>query len=86
MDFDVILVGAGPGGIYCAYELSRLAPQLNIAVFEAGHPLPGAAAPAGEPCGGCRPAGRRYAAAGGKPRPGGPPPRHGPGQRYRAGG
>ena len=39
MDFDVILVGAGPGGIYCAYELSRLAPQLSIAVFEAGHPL-----------------------------------------------
>ena len=39
MDFDVILIGAGPGGIYCAYELSRLAPQLRVAVFETGHPL-----------------------------------------------
>lgn len=39
MDFDVILIGAGPGGIYCAYELSRLVPQLRIAVFESGHPL-----------------------------------------------
>ena len=39
MDFDVIIIGAGPGGIYCAYELTRLAPQLRIAVFESGHPL-----------------------------------------------
>ena len=39
MDFDVILIGAGPGGIYCAYELTKLAPQLKVAMFEAGHPL-----------------------------------------------
>ena len=37
--FDVIIVGAGPGGIFTAYELSKLRPELDIAVFEAGNPL-----------------------------------------------
>ncbi|MBO4385085.1 MAG: FAD-dependent oxidoreductase [Clostridia bacterium] len=37
--FDVIIVGAGPGGIFTAYELAKLAPELNVAVFEAGNPL-----------------------------------------------
>ena len=37
--YDVLIIGAGPGGIYSAYELVRLAPQLKIAVFEAGHAL-----------------------------------------------
>ena len=37
--FDVVIIGAGPGGIFSAYELSLLAPQLKIAVIEAGHPL-----------------------------------------------
>ena len=35
--YDVVIVGAGPGGIYAAYELSGK--NLKIAVFEAGHPL-----------------------------------------------
>ncbi len=39
MKYDVIIVGAGPGGIFSAYELTRLDPRLKIAVFEAGHPL-----------------------------------------------
>ena len=39
MDFDVIIIGAGPGGIFSAFELTRLAPQCRIAVFEAGHAL-----------------------------------------------
>ena len=39
MQYDVIIIGAGPGGIYSAYELTRLDPHLKIAVFEAGHPL-----------------------------------------------
>ncbi len=39
MNFDVIIIGAGPGGIYSAYELSRLRPELKVAVFEAGHAL-----------------------------------------------
>lgn len=39
MKYDVIIVGAGPGGIFSAYELTRLQPQLKIALFEAGHEL-----------------------------------------------
>ena len=39
MNYDVIIIGAGPGGIFSAFELTRLAPELKIAVFEAGHPL-----------------------------------------------
>ena len=37
--YDVLLIGAGPGGIFSAYELSRLRPELKIAVFERGHAL-----------------------------------------------
>ena len=39
MNYDVIIVGAGPGGIFSAYELARKDSQLKIAVFEAGVPL-----------------------------------------------
>ena len=39
MKFDVIIVGAGPGGIFAAYELVQKNPQLKVAVFEAGHAL-----------------------------------------------
>ena len=38
-NYDVIIIGAGPGGIFSAYELTRLRPELKIAVFEAGHML-----------------------------------------------
>ncbi|MBO4848812.1 MAG: FAD-dependent oxidoreductase [Clostridia bacterium] len=37
--YDIIIVGAGPGGIFTAYELTKLAPGLRTAVFEAGNPL-----------------------------------------------
>jgi len=37
--YDVIIIGAGPGGIYSAYELLKLKPSLKIALFEAGLPL-----------------------------------------------
>ena len=37
--YDVIIIGAGPGGIYSAYELHKQMPLLSIAVFEAGHVL-----------------------------------------------
>ncbi|MBP3651783.1 MAG: FAD-dependent oxidoreductase [Clostridia bacterium] len=39
MNYDVIIIGAGPGGIFSAYELNRLNPELKVAVFEAGHAL-----------------------------------------------
>ena len=43
--FDVIMIGAGPGGIYAAYELTKLRSDLKIAVFEAGHRLEKRACP-----------------------------------------
>lgn len=39
MKYDVIIIGAGPGGIFSAYELVRLNGNLKIAVFESGYPL-----------------------------------------------
>ena len=39
MKYDVIIVGAGPGGIFSAYELIHRNPDLKIAVFEEGQPL-----------------------------------------------
>ena len=34
VDYNVIIVGAGPGGIFSAYELVKNNPRLKIAVFE----------------------------------------------------
>lgn len=39
MKYDVIIVGAGPGGIFSSYELVKLNPNLKIAVFESGYSL-----------------------------------------------
>ena len=39
MNYDVIIIGAGPGGIFAAYELMQCKPDLKVAVFEAGHSL-----------------------------------------------
>ncbi len=39
MHYDVIIIGAGPGGIFTAYELVQRNSDLKIAVFEAGHTL-----------------------------------------------
>ena len=39
MKYDVIIVGAGPGGIFSAYELINLNPELKVAVIEAGTEL-----------------------------------------------
>ena len=37
--YDVMIVGAGPGGIFTAYELLKQRPDLKIAVFEMGNEL-----------------------------------------------
>ena len=37
--YDVVIVGAGPGGIFTAYELLEKRPDLKIAVFEMGNEL-----------------------------------------------
>ena len=32
--FDVIIIGAGPSGIFCAYELIRQKPDMKILMLE----------------------------------------------------
>ena len=39
MHYDVIIIGAGPGGIFSAFELIKKNPELKVAVFESGHEL-----------------------------------------------
>ncbi len=39
MNFDIIIIGAGPGGIFSAYELIKLDPTLKIGIFESGNSL-----------------------------------------------
>lgn len=39
MKYDVIIIGAGPGGIFSAYELIQRNKDLKIAIFEAGNSL-----------------------------------------------
>ncbi|MEG0330669.1 MAG: FAD-dependent oxidoreductase [Longicatena sp.] len=39
MKYDLVIVGAGPGGIFSAYEAMKLNPELKIAIFETGNPL-----------------------------------------------
>ena len=39
MKKDVVIIGAGPGGIFAAYELVKQNPDIKVAVFEAGHSL-----------------------------------------------
>ena len=39
MDYDILIIGAGPGGIFTAYELCQANRNLKIGVFECGNPL-----------------------------------------------
>ena len=39
MKYDVVVIGAGPGGIFTAYELAASGRGLSIAVIELGRPL-----------------------------------------------
>ena len=39
MNYDVAIVGAGPAGIFAAYELTKRAPQLRVVVVESGRDI-----------------------------------------------
>ncbi|MBQ4243838.1 MAG: FAD-dependent oxidoreductase, partial [Clostridia bacterium] len=39
MHYDVIIIGAGPGGIYSSYEFAKSGRNLKVGVFELGNPL-----------------------------------------------
>jgi uncharacterized FAD-dependent dehydrogenase len=39
MKKDIVIIGAGPGGIFSSYELIKLHPELSITVLETGNPL-----------------------------------------------
>ena len=37
--YDVIIVGAGPGGIFTAYELTLKRPNLSVLLIDKGHDI-----------------------------------------------
>ncbi|HKL60964.1 MAG TPA: NAD(P)/FAD-dependent oxidoreductase [Acholeplasma sp.] len=39
MKYDCIIVGAGPAGLYAAYELGQNRPDLNVLLIEKGHDI-----------------------------------------------
>ncbi len=55
--YDVIIVGAGPGGIFCAYELMEKRPELKVLLLEKGHSIERRACPKRKTgkCMGCKP-------------------------------
>lgn len=38
-EYDAIIIGAGPSGIFCAYELLRQRPSARVLVIERGHAI-----------------------------------------------
>lgn len=55
--FDVIIIGAGPSGIFCAYELIRQKPDMKILMIEKGRPIEKRTCPkrSTKVCVGCKP-------------------------------
>ncbi len=55
--FDVIIIGAGPSGIFCAYELIRQKPDLKVLMIEKGRPIEKRTCPkrTTNVCVGCKP-------------------------------
>ena len=57
MKYDVIIVGAGPSGIFCAYELLRQKPELKVLMVEKGRRIEQRQCPKRKTrvCVGCKP-------------------------------
>ncbi|MCP1103550.1 putative FAD-dependent dehydrogenase [Aequitasia blattaphilus] len=55
--YDVIIIGAGPSGIFCAYELKEKCPDLKVLMFEKGRSIEQRKCPKRETkvCIGCKP-------------------------------
>ncbi len=55
--FDVIIIGAGPGGIFCAYELMEKRKDLRVLMVEKGRPIEKRECPKRKTkvCVGCKP-------------------------------
>ena len=55
--FDVIIIGAGPSGIFCAYELIQEKPDMKILMIEKGRPIEKRTCPkrTTKVCVGCKP-------------------------------
>ena len=55
--YDVIIIGAGPSGIFCSYELIRQRPNLKILMIEKGRPIEKRVCPkrTTNVCVGCKP-------------------------------
>ncbi len=56
-NYDVIIIGAGPSGIFCAYELIQKKPELKILMLEKGRPIESRVCPkrTTKVCVGCKP-------------------------------
>ena len=55
--FDVIIIGAGPSGIFCAYELLKNKPDMKVLIIEKGRSIEKRQCPKRKTkeCVGCRP-------------------------------
>ena len=56
-NYDVIIIGAGPSGIFCAYELIQKKPGMKILMVEKGRPIEKRVCPkrTTKVCVGCKP-------------------------------
>ena len=57
MKYDVLIIGAGPSGIFCAYELKRQKPDIKILMIEKGRSIEKRRCPkrVTKQCVGCQP-------------------------------
>lgn len=56
-NYDVIIIGAGPGGIFCAYELMEKRPDMKVLMIEKGRSIEKRSCPKRKTkeCVGCKP-------------------------------